>query len=135
MARTGNTKRKRNPGMFKPGQSGNPGGRPRKTPQERDFEQMCKANAEAALAAVMRIISDPTERAQDRIRAAEFVADRAFGKPVGRDVLVNLDGSDPDRMTDAQLLRIIEGGLGENVSDIKQLEHEGPPASDLKRGE
>ena len=126
MARTGNSERKRNAGMFRPGQSGNPSGRPKQTPQERDFLDLCRVNAPAAMAAVLGVLADPDARPADRLRAAEFIADRAYGKPVNRDVLISMGaGESVEKLTDAQLLaqlRVIEGGLAENSGEIKELD-------------
>ena len=108
-------------GLWLPGQSANPSGRPKQTPQERDFITLCKDNSDKAMEAVLEILADRKARPADRLRAAEFLSDRAFGKPVTRDVLVNLSGNDPAKMTDAQLLELIQAA--ENVTQIKTLEH------------
>jgi hypothetical protein len=96
---------------WKPGQSGNPSGRPRKTPVQRDFETLCKHNADKALAAVLAILQDADSRPADKLRAAEFIADRGFGKPVGRDVLVTLDADSKSglalsRADEVEILRL-----------------------------
>jgi hypothetical protein len=131
MARGSRTERKRNSGMFQPGQSGNPSGRPKQTRQERDFIELCKANADAAMAAVMAVLADSNARPLDRLKAAEFIADRAYGKPVGRDVIASLNPQTADRMSDAELLAAIEAGRSENVLEFKDLradqDEEAPP--------
>ncbi len=63
---------------FKPGQSGNPGGRPKGIATEarrlagRDGRKLLKILADVAL--------DSEQKTADRIRAAEIVLERGFGK-------------------------------------------------------
>lgn len=74
-------------GRFKKGVSGNNGGRP-KLPEE--LKEAFKAAAPDALRVLVGIINDETARHSDRIRAAEVVLDRGYGKPVQA---VDLDAS------------------------------------------
>jgi hypothetical protein len=62
---------------FKKGQSGNPGGRP-KLPEE--FKALAKRASIDALRRVAEIVKDAEAKHSDVIRAAEFLADRAWGK-------------------------------------------------------
>ncbi len=67
-------------GGFRPGQSGNPGGRPLKTDEERTLEQLCRAKTPDALSTIESIMLEgKTERA--RLAAAQYIIDRAWGKP------------------------------------------------------
>jgi len=63
----------------KPGYTGNPGGRPKMPPELREAIQGHSAKAVEVLAG---ILADPKARASDRIRAAEVILDRAWGRPV-----------------------------------------------------
>jgi len=68
---------------FAKGQSGNPGGRPKKTQEEVDLIAACKEKTADAL----NVIQDLMENSKnDRVRlaAAEYVLDRAWGKPTQR---------------------------------------------------
>lgn len=73
-------KRKPNRGQFRPGQSGNPGGRPR------GLVELCKlarAYTPQALKVLVEVMAD--ERASSvgaRVRAAEALLNRAWGMPV-----------------------------------------------------
>ena len=64
---------------FQPGQTGNKGGRPKKTDEERTLEQMCKDKTPRALATILSIMDDgQQERA--RLAAAQYIIDRGWGK-------------------------------------------------------
>lgn len=76
-------KRKAPRTAFKPGQSGNPGGRPAKTEEQRTLEAMCREKTPEALAVVLNIMQHGgSERSQ--LAAAEIVIERGHGKPVER---------------------------------------------------
>lgn len=73
--------RKAPPKAFKPGQSGNPGGRPKKTPQELDLIAACKAKTPEALAVITKIMQTG-DKDSVRLAAAQSIIERAYGKPV-----------------------------------------------------
>lgn len=64
---------------FQPGRTGNPGGRPKKTEEERTLEAMCKEKTPAALATILAIM-DEGEQERSRLAAAQYVLDRGWGK-------------------------------------------------------
>lgn len=68
---------------FKPGQSGNPSGRRKKTEQEFALELACEARAPEALETILAIMrigqSDNV-----RLTAAAFIIERRYGKAVDR---------------------------------------------------
>jgi hypothetical protein len=64
---------------FQPGKTGNPGGRPRKTEEERTLEEMCKEKTPEALATILSIM-DSGEQERARLSAAQYVIDRGWGK-------------------------------------------------------
>lgn len=75
---SGKTARRRGPGRrFRPGRSGNPGGRPREVVHVRDLARQRTREAIETLTAVMR--QGKTEAA--RVRAAEALLNRAWGQP------------------------------------------------------
>lgn len=64
---------------FKKGQSGNPGGRPKKSPELEEVEALCK---EASPAAVLRLTQwMKSDDAAASVRAALGILERAYGKP------------------------------------------------------
>lgn len=63
---------------FKKGQSGNPGGRPAKNPV---LTELAKKHTLKAIEVVAAILKDTKASARDRMKAAEIILDRAYGKP------------------------------------------------------
>ena len=74
-------KRKAPSTAFKKGKSGNPGGRPTKTPEELDLIAACKAKTPEALDVITHIMMYG-EKEQTRLAAALSIIERAYGKPV-----------------------------------------------------
>lgn len=66
---------------FPKGKSPNPGGRPKKTAEERTLEQMCRERTPEALSTVLAIMGDG-ENERNRLAAAQFVIERGWGKAV-----------------------------------------------------
>jgi hypothetical protein len=65
-------------GQWKPGQSGNPGGRPANRGPIIEYADQFTTEA---IDALMTIVRDGEASRADKIRAAEIVMDRARGKP------------------------------------------------------
>lgn len=72
-ARTGNS---RNLTPWKPGQSGNPNGRPKKV---QTIAQLAEDNSEKALRKLIKLID--SDKDQIALAAAQAVLDRSMGKP------------------------------------------------------
>jgi hypothetical protein len=68
---------KKNRTSFKPGQSGNPSGRP-KIPEE--FKELAKKYSVTALKKVIEIMENEEADNRDQLRASEIIMDRAWGK-------------------------------------------------------
>ena len=68
-----------NAGRFQKGQSGNPGGR---KPMGADVKEMLKAAAPQAVALLIETVNDPEVKMDLRIRCAETLMDRVYGKAV-----------------------------------------------------
>ena len=73
--KTGN-KRKANQTSFRPGHSGNPSGRPKQSVQLKELAREQTAKAIKTLVDVM----DNSDRDAARVRAAEILLDRAWGR-------------------------------------------------------
>jgi hypothetical protein len=63
---------------FLPGQSGNPGGRPKGL--GRRVRELVGGDGHAIAEYMFTVLSDTTERTADRMEAAKWLADRGFGK-------------------------------------------------------
>lgn len=75
------TKRKGNNGNgFKPGQSGNPGGRPKRTEEEKDTLEQLKTLAPNVPAVLQAILENDSVSPAYRLRAAEIILDRVVCK-------------------------------------------------------
>ncbi len=66
---------------FKPGLSGNPSGRPKKTEQEFALERACEARSPEALTTILDIMRK-SQSDKVRLSAAAFIIERRYGKAV-----------------------------------------------------
>lgn len=85
-------KRKAPSTAFKPGESGNPGGRPKRTQEELDLIEACKDRTPAALAVIESIMMEG-QNERNRITAATFIIERAYGKATQVQEISGKDGS------------------------------------------
>lgn len=67
-------------GRFVKGQSGNPGGRKKRTQEEFDLIAACKAKTPDALEVIENIMLNG-ETEKNRLTAATTIIERAYGKP------------------------------------------------------
>ena len=74
-------------GKFAKGVSGNPGGRPA---QPQEFRQLLEKHSTTALEKVIEILQDPKSQHKDRIKAAEIILDRMYGRPVQQNINDNI---------------------------------------------
>ena len=61
---------------FQPGQSGNPGGRPKLDPR---LKELAQAKTQEAFAVVLECLTDDDKKIA--LKAAEMILDRGYGKP------------------------------------------------------
>jgi len=100
-----------NRGQFKPGQSGNPGGRPKTLPELRLAARAHTPEALSTLAAIMR-----SRRATPgaRVQAVRELLDRAWGRPAqelevhGSMVSVSVPGKTFDELTGAERMQLAQ---------------------------
>jgi hypothetical protein len=91
---------------FQPGQSGNPGGRPRGLTE---FRLACRGYTGEALSVLVRVMRDEKKSASARVRAVAELFDRAWGRPVeelrvaGSMLSVEANASDWPRSREQQL--------------------------------
>lgn len=99
-------------GRFLPGQSGNPGGRPKAV---REVEEMARQHTPAAVAALVRVMESDESPAAARVSAACALLDRGWGKPrqeVEHSGAIDTVPSDQRRARIAALVAKMKGGEG-----------------------
>ena len=69
---------------FKPGQSGNPNGRPKQTPEQKDALEQIRSLAPEAVMRLRELISKPDTKGETVIRAIEIVLERTYGKAAAK---------------------------------------------------
>ncbi len=69
--------KRRNTGMFQPGMSGNPNGRPKDNVRVRELARQCSP---AAVQTLFEIAISPDAKPADRLRASESIINRVIGK-------------------------------------------------------
>lgn len=91
-------------GPWKPGQSGNPGGRPKGLHK---VAELARSKTEAMIGVLEEIAASPKAPPAARVAAANSILDRGWGKPSqpigGADDLPPLSGADMKNLTTAQL--------------------------------
>ena len=93
------------PTQFKPGQSGNPNGRPK---VDRDLRDSARKHSEDALAALASIVNDGEAPASARVQAAIALLDRGHGKPIQTSVTEVSASSDAMHVTVAELMAMAD---------------------------
>lgn len=68
----------RHAGMFKPGMSGNPIGRPK---TDIKIKELAQQHTEIAIKTLVDIAGNPNANDSARVQAANAILDRAYGKP------------------------------------------------------
>jgi hypothetical protein len=96
---------------FAKGVSGNPGGRPKRTQEEVDLIAACKEQTPEALEVIQDLMANSSN---DRVRlaAAEYILDRAWGKPTQRQEIepIQLEVFTTDRRPEEVYQEMLEAG-------------------------
>jgi plasmid stability protein len=79
-----NRKRTGNSTSFKPGQSGNPKGRPKQTPEQQDALQAIRNLAPEAAEVLHNMLTGEDVPYPQKLKAAELILERTYGKADAR---------------------------------------------------
>lgn len=112
------------PHRWKPGESGNPSGRPKVVAEVRD---LARAHTGAAMQALVSIMSNAEAPCAARVAAAAHILDRGYGKPQQN---ISATVRTIKQMTDDELLAYINSGSDEasgGAGDFAQAGDTGLP--------
>lgn len=103
---------KKNPNLWVKGHSGNPRGRPKKGQAEKEAQKdalkLIKLNTVPAVNAILEVMKDKKTRPADRLRAAEIIIDRVYGKAP---TTVTVETADTNIMDDIKHELIVLQGI------------------------
>lgn len=98
---------------FEKGSSGNPGGRPKRTAEEVELIEACRAKTGEALETILELM-ESSDNDRVRLAAAQFVIERGWGKAPERIELLaatlDISADDFDESPMGAYLRLIKGG-------------------------
>ncbi len=115
-----NRPRTGNGGSFKPGRSGNPGGRPKLTPKALEVRRACRKASARAVERLTELLEDPDPSVA--LKAAAAIMDRAWGTPGSE---ADVRQTDTNRAADA-----FEREHGRALDGVPRLSLEPPPDVD-----
>lgn len=104
---------------FKPGQSGNPGGRPKLLAEVQAYAREYSNEAIDGLVEIARSKKSPHAA---RVAAYNSILDRAWGRPA-QSVDVTTNRKSTDEMSDAELMAIAAGAEEEEADATNETTH------------
>lgn len=120
------TTEKTNSGWFQPGQSGNPGGRPKKTSAELKAVARMKKLTPHAVDVVVEILDNEKASLYARLQAAEIIFNRAMGRP---DSFLRVDNAEQSVQSSVSRLQSLFGIPDESDQEANER-GEGDPDDD-----
>ena len=95
------------PNRFKPGQSGNPAGRPKQTQEEKDGLEEIRKLAPGVADKMREMLAAPKVPAIAKVRILEIILERTYGKPENSLKLVSAQQS--FEAAEARIAAIVSG--------------------------
>lgn len=102
-----------NPSRWKPGQSGNPKGRP---PIVHHVLELARQHSGEAIMALVEILRDKNSPPAARAMAANSILDRGYGKPA-QSVDIGISRKSLDELSDVELAAIAAGADDEKHAE------------------
>jgi hypothetical protein len=96
---------------FQPGQSGNPGGRRKKSKEDRDVEALARQLSPEAIRTLREIMRSKKAPASARAGAAVAILDRGYGRPK-QSIEATVRRIDPESIPDAELAAYLQDDGG-----------------------
>ena len=109
------------PNRYKPGQSGNPGGRPKKTPEELKAVAELKRMTPEAVKVVVKILKNEHAYLYARLQAAEIIFNRAMGRP---ETYLKVDNAEQSVEASVANLMDLFGSVEEEEPEVLPVEEE-----------
>lgn len=121
MSKTADSERKKtnHSGQWKKGQSGNPTGR-RAEKKVEDLAKMCRIYTQDALDVVYSILMNPEHKAHERLKAADMLIDRGWGRTKEIISIENESGTNPVFVL--KLRRDTEEEIAERIEEDEFLD-------------
>jgi hypothetical protein len=125
---------------FEPGQSGNPGGRPK----DASLRRLARERTVEAIETLVKIMLNEKAASAARVSAATALLDRGWGKPIQPTAFTDLDGNDRplpiDALTRLDVARRIAHVLADGIKVLPamqpaELEHASPEDPDTAEGD
>jgi hypothetical protein len=114
-------------GVWQPGQSGNPGGRPREL---KAFRQQVREHGPEAISHVLDVMRDSEAENRDRLNAASLLLAYGFGRPQALPPVEDVD-NEPTLVSDQELARRIYHVLRRVQTREPTIEGEVVPVVDV----
>ncbi len=98
------------PNRFKPGQSGNPAGRPKRTPEEKEALEQIRTLAPKAAVELGKILDNPKASLYAKLQAIDIILNRTYGRP---EAAIKLESAEQSMEASAEKIHSIVAAMRE----------------------